>query len=74
MSAKWKRVKGFQGVVLGQIQAVSAKSHLTVFARSPSAPGAGSPEQKMKFAKCAHNTKGVKDRLERNASMRVCLG
>jgi hypothetical protein len=58
---------------VGQIQAVAAKKHLTVFMRSPSAPGAGSPEQKLKFSKCAANTKGMKSRVERNASMRACL-
>ncbi len=74
MPAKWNRVKHFQGVVLGQIQAVSAKAHLTVFQRSPSAPGAGNPEQKMKFTRCAHSTKGITDRLERNVKMSNCLG
>lgn len=72
MAAKWKRV--MPQVTVGQIQAVQAKKHLTVFTRSPSAPGAGSPEQKMKFTRCAHATKGVKDRIERNLSLSNCLG
>jgi len=59
---------------VGQIQAVAAKKHLTVFTRSASAPGAGSPEQKLKFSKCAMSTKGVSNRLERNMMMRSCLG
>jgi len=59
---------------VGQIQAVAAKKHLTVFLRSPSAPGAGDPAQKLKFSQCAANTKGVGSRLERNTIMRTCLG
>jgi len=58
---------------VGQIQAVAAKKHLTVFMRSPSAPGAGSPAQKLKFSKCAVQTKGVSSRIERNTIMRSCL-
>lgn len=73
MPAKWKRVNPGNAPAIGQIQAVAAKKHLTVFSRSPSAPGAGSPEQKMKFSTCAHKTKGVKSRIERNAMMRSCL-
>ncbi|MDD5511559.1 MAG: hypothetical protein PHI12_12225 [Dehalococcoidales bacterium] len=71
MAAKWKRV--VPQVVTGQIQAVAAGKHLTVFVRKPSAPGAGSPEQKMKFSKCAKQTKGITDRLERNQKMSTCL-
>ena len=71
MPAPWKHVMPPQA--LGQIQAIQAKKHITVFLRSASAPGAGSPEQKAKFSRCAHGTKGIKDRLERNAKMRACL-
>lgn len=74
MAAKWKRINPGSAPAVGQIQAVAAGKHLTVFVRSPSAPGAGSPEQKMKFSKCAHSTKGIKDRVERNATMTSCLG
>jgi hypothetical protein len=73
MPAKWKRVNPGMAPPTGQIQAVAAKKHLTVFMRSPSAPGAGSPEQKMKFSRCAHETKGISSRIERNAKMRSCL-
>ena len=73
MPAKWNRVNPGMAPPVGQIQAVAAKKHLTVFMRSPSAPGAGSPEQKMKFSKCAVQTKGVPSRIERNAIMRSCL-
>ncbi len=72
MPSKWKRV--MPQVTVGQIQAVQAKKHLTVFTRSPSAPGAGSPEQKMKFSRCAASTKGLKSRIERNVAMSNCLG
>lgn len=74
MPAKWNRVNPGGLPPVGQIQAVAAKKHLTVFARSPSAPGAGSPEQKMKFTRCAHSTKGITDRIERNMKMSNCLG
>ena len=74
MATHWKRVNPGMAPGVGQIQAVAAKKHLTVFSRSPSAPGAGSPEQKMKFSACATKTKGIKSRLERNAIMRSCLG
>ena len=73
MPANWKRVNPGMAPPVGQIQAVAAKKHLTVFTRSPSAPGAGNPAQKLKFSQCAANTKGVKSRLERNAMMRSCL-
>jgi len=73
MPAKWHRVNPGMAPPVGQIQAVAAKKHLTVFMRSPSAPGAGSPEQKLKFSKCAAQTKGVASRIERNTIMRSCL-
>ena len=73
MPAKWSRVNPGMAPPVGQIQAVAAKKHLTVFMRSPSAPGAGSPAQKLKFSKCAVQTKGVSSRIERNTIMRSCL-
>jgi len=73
MPAKWKRINPGMAPPVGQIQAVAAKKHLTVFMRSPSAPGAGSPTQKLKFSKCAAQTKGVPSRIERNTIMRSCL-
>jgi len=73
MPAKWKRINPGMAPPVGQIQAVAAKKHLTVFLRSPSAPGAGSPEQKLKFSKCAAQTKGIPSRIERNTIMRTCL-
>jgi len=73
MPAKWKRINPGMAPPVGQIQAVAAKKHLTVFLRSPSAPGAGSPAQKLKFSQCAGQTKGVRSRIERNSIMRSCL-
>ena len=73
MPAKWKHLEATNFPVVGQIQAVAAKKHVTIFGRSLSAPGAGSPEQKIRFSKCAASTKGVKNRLERNQIMRACL-
>ena len=73
MASKWKRVNPGMVPAVGQIQAVAAKKHLTVFLRSPSAPGAGSPAQKLKFSRCAAQTKGTKSRIERNEKMRSCL-
>jgi hypothetical protein len=74
MPTNWRRIQPGNAPAIGQIQAVAAKKHLTVFLRSPSAPGAGSPEQKAKFSRCAHSTKGTKDRMERNIKMAACLG
>jgi len=59
---------------MGLLMAVRAKKHVTVFRRSPNAPGAGSPAQKAKFAGCAKKTKGIKNRFERNAAISACLG
>lgn len=73
MPAKWRRVNPGNLPPVGQIQAVAAKKHLTVFTRSPSAPGAGSPEQKLRFTRCAHDTKGIRSRIERNIKMASCL-
>lgn len=72
MPAKWSRI--YPNIAQdGQIQAVRAKKHVTVFHRSPSAPGAGRPEVKMAFKACAVETRGVQSRLERNATMKTCM-
>lgn len=72
MPAKWKRLAGVPTQV-GQIQAVQAKKHTTVFMRSPSAPGAGSPKVKAAFTACAAATLGIEKRVERNAKMQDCM-
>lgn len=72
MPAKWKRVVPVAGQI-GQIQAVQAKKHLTVFSRSPSAPGAGRPDVKAGFTACAHQTLGIIDRIDRNVKMKSCM-
>jgi len=58
---------------VGQIQAVAAKKHVTVFSRSPSAPGAGTPEVKAAFTACAHETIGIETRQERNVKLKSCM-
>ena len=58
---------------VGQIQAVAAKKHVTVFSRSPSAPGAGTPEVKAAFTSCAHETIGIESRQDRNVKMKGCM-
>lgn len=72
MPAKWKRVVPVAGQV-GQIQAVQAKKHLTVFSRSSSAPGAGRTDVKAGFTACAHDTLGIIDRIERNLKLGRCM-
>lgn len=72
MPAPWKRVSPVLPPV-GQIQAVSAKKHLTVFSRKPSAPGAGRPEVKAAFTRCAHETIGMESRQDRNATLKTCM-
>ncbi len=72
MPAKWRRILPTSGGV-GQIQAVQAKKHLTQFARSPRAPGAGSPAVKAAFTQCAHATLGEPDRNARIAKVRDCM-
>jgi len=72
MPAKWKRV--FPNIAQdGQIQAVQAKKHVTVFHRSPSAPGAGNPAVKIAFKACAVQTRNVAGRIERNQIMKQCM-
>lgn len=72
MPAKWRRVIPLGGAV-GQIQAVQAKKHLTVFGRSPRAPGAGSPGVKAGFTACAKQTLGEPDSNKRIASVQTCM-
>ena len=72
MPAKWRRVVPLGGA-LGQIQAVQAKKHLTVFGRSPRAPGAGRPEVKAGFTSCAKQTLGEPDRNKRIAKVQTCM-
>lgn len=72
MPAPWKRLANIPGIT-GQIQAVQAKKHVTVFLRSPSAPGAGTPKIKSAFTACAATTLGVANRNERNDKMKSCM-
>ena len=72
MPAPWKRISPLLPPV-GQIQAVVAKRHITVFSRSPSAPGAGRPEVKAGFTACAHATLGEPSRIERNIKLKHCM-
>jgi len=72
MPAPWKRL-AVMPPPPGQIQAVQAKKHVTVFTRSPSAPGAGRPEVKAAFSRCAATTLGEPDRIERNVKMKSCM-
>ncbi len=72
MPAPWKRISP-QMPPAGQIQAVAAKKHVTIFVRSPSAPGAGTPQIKAAFSECAKTTGGVANRQQRNATMQSCM-
>ena len=72
MPAPWKRISPSMPP-LGQIQAVQAKKHVTIFARSPSAPGAGTPEIKAAFTACAKETGGIASRQDRNVKMKSCM-
>ena len=72
MPAKWKRVSPVMPQA-GQIQAVQAKKHVTIFSRSPSAPGAGTPKIKGAFTACAAATLGIEKRVDRNAKMKDCM-
>lgn len=72
MPGKWKRISPLLPPV-GQIQAVAAKKHVTVFSRSPSAPGAGRPEVKQGFTECATETLGIEKRIDRNVKLGNCM-
>jgi hypothetical protein len=72
MPAPWKRISPALPQA-GQIQAVQAKKHVTVFQRSPSAPGAGRPEVKAAFSRCAGQTLGIEDRSDRNVKVKQCM-
>jgi len=71
--AKWKRLIISDVTAPGQIQAVAAKKHVTVFRRKPGAPGAGRPEVKAAFTACAHETGGEPIRANRTAKMKTCM-
>lgn len=73
MPAKWARV---QPAILSALSplpggtmmmATAAKKHLTLFQRSRTAQGAGSPDVKAAFAAAGKQTLGIADRTERNA-------
>lgn len=72
MPAPWKRISPALPQP-GQIQAVQAKKHVTIFQRSASAPGAGRSEVKQAFSECAAQTLGTADRMARNAQMESCM-
>jgi hypothetical protein len=72
MPAPWKRLVMVPTTV-GQIQAVQAKKHVTVFQRKPSAPGAGRPEVKAAFTECANRTLGTPNRNDRIAMVKDCM-
>lgn len=72
MPAPWKRLTQ-PPMAIGQIQAVQAKKHVTVFVRKPSAPGAGSPAVKAAFTECAKATLGEPNRNKRIASVQTCM-
>jgi len=72
MASKWKRLPPTGGQV-GQIQAVQAKKHLTIFVRDPRAPGAGTPRVKAGFTECAQATLGISNRQERNDKLKGCM-
>ena len=72
MPAPWKRISPALPQP-GQIQAVQAKKHVTVFSRSPSAPGAGSPAVKAAFTRCASATIGTESRQDRNLAVKNCM-
>ncbi|GAJ22082.1 unnamed protein product, partial [marine sediment metagenome] len=55
------------------LRAVQAKKHVTVFMRSPSAPGAGRPEVKAAFTACAAETLGIEKRSDRNVKLKSCM-
>ena len=77
--ATWQRVAPMAILQMGQkggmmVMAVAAKKHVTFFARSRRAPGAGDPNIKSKFKAAAHKTKGVKDRADRNRIISEAFG
>lgn len=72
MPAPWKRISPALPQS-GQIQAVQAKKHVTVFQRSASALGAGSPRVKAAFTACGQATIGIESRQERNAKVKECM-
>lgn len=74
MPAKWLRIQPAAMAIAGgkggtMIMATAAKKHLTLFARSRRAPGAGNATVKAAFAAAAHQTLGVLDRSQRNMTI-----
>lgn len=53
------------------MMATTAKKHLTIFARSRRARGAGRVAVKQKFAELARQTGGMPDRMKRNAAIQA---
>ena len=72
MPARWKRLDNVPQQT-GQMQAVRAGKHVTVFIRSSSAPHAGSKPVKEGFTACAVLTRGVASRSTRTATMKKCM-
>jgi hypothetical protein len=79
-TAKWMRINPAQLMMPGtgkmsvMVMATAAKKHVTIFRRSRSAPGAGSPDIKARFTQAAHATVGNPDRASRNASISAAMG
>ena len=79
-AAKWMRINPAQLMMPGtgkmsvMVMATAAKKHVTIFRRSRSAPGAGSPDIKARFTQAAHATVGNPDRASRNASISAAMG
>jgi len=80
VQAKWMRINPAQLMMPGtgkmsvMVMATAAKKHVTIFRRSRSAPGAGSPDIKARFTQAAHATVGNPDRASRNASISAAMG
>jgi hypothetical protein len=80
MPAKWMRINPAQLMMPGtgkmsvMVMATAAKKHVTIFRRSRSAPGAGSPAIKARFAEAARGTAGIASRAERNQRVSAAFG
>jgi hypothetical protein len=80
VQAKWMRINPAQLMMPGtgkmsvMVMATAAKKHVTIFRRSRSAPGAGSPDIKARFTQAAHGTAGNPDRASRNAIISSAMG
>jgi hypothetical protein len=75
----WKRISPAEAPGVGLIMATQAKKHLTVYRRSPSAPGAGRPDVKHAFTECASRAAddcaaaGDPSRQCRTAKVKTCM-